>query len=54
MKKKDAAFWALAVSFIFGVALHWPLWLRLLTIVLSGEELAQVAGKVIHVYLPEG
>ncbi len=48
MKKRNAAFWALSVSLIFGVALHWPLWLRLPTIVLSGGVLTQVVRKVIH------
>ena len=30
MKKQDTPFWALVVSLVFGVALHWPAWLKLI------------------------
>ena len=53
MKNKDAAFWALAVSFIFGAALHWPAMLRLLVIALAGSVLAQIAGRICDAYQTE-
>ena len=50
MKKQDAVFWALVVTFIFGVALHWPLWFKLITLVLAGMVLAQVCGRFAQTY----
>lgn len=48
MAKKEWTFWALVVSFVFGVALEWPLWLKFITIVLAGAVLAQAGGRLIQ------
>lgn len=50
MKKNDTAFWALAVSFVFGAALHWPVWLKLITVLLSGTVLVQVSSRLLQAY----
>lgn len=50
MKKQDTPFWALAVSLVFGVALHWPAWLKLITILLSGTVLVQVSSRLFQAY----
>lgn len=47
-KKQDVTFWALVVSFIFGVSLRWPLWLKLAVILLSGSVLAQIARRLFE------
>ena len=48
MKKQDAPFWGLVLSLIFGAGLDWPLWAKILTILLAGTVLAQVAGRVVQ------
>ena len=48
MKKQDTPFWALAVSLVFGAALHWPAWLKLITVLLSGTVLVQVSSRYWH------
>lgn len=48
MKKNDITFWALAVSFVFGVALHWPVWARIATICLSITVLAQICRRLLR------
>lgn len=50
MKKQDTPFWALVVSLVFGVALHWPAWLKLITILLSGKVLVQVSSRLFQAY----
>lgn len=50
MAKKDCAFWALAVSFVFGVALDWPVWSKFITIVLAGTVLVQVCRRLFAAY----
>ena len=50
MKKQDTPFWALVVSLVFGVALHWPAWLKLITILLSGTVLVQVSSRLFQAY----
>lgn len=52
-KKPDAIFWSLVVSFIFGLSLHWPLWSKLTTILLSGAVLVQVSNQFFRVYAKE-
>lgn len=54
MKTQRAAFWALAVALAFGIALHWPLFFKVVTIALSGIVLSGVAGKLISAYRKEG
>lgn len=54
MAKKESTFWALAVSFVFGVALHWPLWSKFITILLSGAVLAQVSRRLLKSYGKKG
>ena len=48
MKKQDAPLWGLVLSLIFGVGLDWPLWAKMLTILLAGAVLAQVTGRVVQ------
>ena len=48
MKKQDAPFWGLVLSFIFGVGLDWPLWIKIITILLAGMVLAQVTGRFVQ------
>lgn len=50
MKKQDIPFWALVVSLTFGVALHWPLWSKFITILLSGAILVQVSNQIFKAY----
>lgn len=47
-KKQDVTFWALVVSFLFGVSLRWPLWLKLAVILLSGSVLSQAACRLFR------
>lgn len=53
MKRKDLSFWAMALAFIFGVSLQWPLWLKFITIVLSGVVLVQVSTRFFQAYSKE-
>lgn len=46
MRKQDMVFWALVVALIFGVALGWPLWARLVVILLAGSVLVDVSSRV--------
>lgn len=46
MRKQDIVFWALVVALIFGVALGWPLWARLVVILLAGSVLVEVSSRV--------
>ena len=48
MKKNDMTFWALAVSFVFGATLHWPVWARIATICLSITVLAQICRRLLQ------
>ncbi|MEM0529575.1 hypothetical protein WGC32_04490 [Zongyangia sp. HA2173] len=50
MNKKDLSFWALVISFVFGVSLRWPVWIKLITIVLSGMVLVQVSNKLLKTF----
>lgn len=50
MKKQDTPFWALVVSLVFGVALHWPAWLKLITVLLSGTVLVQVSNWLFQAF----
>ena len=50
MAKKEWGFWALVVSFVFGVALEWPVWSKFITITLAGAVLAQVCGRLAQAY----
>lgn len=49
MKKQDITFWALIVSFVFGVASQWSIWMKFITIILSGIVLVQVIKKLFNV-----
>lgn len=53
MKKKDLSFWTLSLIFIFGVAVRWPLWSKLITIVLSGMILVQASTQFFQAYSKE-
>ena len=46
MKNKEWTFWALVISFVFGVALCWPLWCKIITILLAGAVLVQVCQRL--------
>lgn len=49
MRKQDMGFWALIVALIFGVALEWPLWARLVVILLAGSVLVDVGSRIFAV-----
>lgn len=53
MRKQDIPFWALIVALIFGVSLSWPLWARLVVILLSGAVLAEVSNQIFIAYRKE-
>lgn len=53
MAKKEWTFWALVISFVFGVALHWPLWCKIITILLAGAVLVQVCRRLFRAYEKE-
>lgn len=54
MKKNDTAFWALAVSFVFAPPWHWPVWLKLITVLLSGTVLVQVSNRLFSGFWKAG
>jgi len=43
---RNRVFWAFVFSLIFGVALHWPLWLRGVVVVLGAALLIQLFQKL--------
>ncbi len=50
MRKQDMVFWALVVALIFGVALGWPLWARLIVILLAGSVLVEVSSRIFAAF----
>lgn len=50
MKTQRAAFWSLAVALVFGIVFDWPIFLKVITIALSGIVLYGVAVKLISAY----
>ena len=50
MIKRDMLFWMLTVSFIFGVALNWPVWCKFFVIIFSGGVLFQVSSRLFKAY----
>lgn len=50
MRKENTPFWALVVSLVFGIALHWPVWSKLITILLSGAVLIQICNRIFRIY----
>lgn len=50
MKNKEWTLWALVISFVFGVALYWPLWCKIITILLSGAVIVQVCRRLLKAY----
>ena len=50
MKKHDILFWMLVVSFVFGVALEWPIWSRFTTILLAGSVLIGIVQRLCRAY----
>lgn len=50
MRKQDIPFWALIVALIFGVSLSWPLWAKLVVILLSGTVLVEVSNQIFIAY----
>ena len=53
IKSQRMAFWALAVALVFGIALHWPLFVKVIVIALSGIVLSGVAVRVFNAYRNE-
>ena len=54
MDRENKTFWALAVSFVFGVSLNWPTPLRIITILLSGAVMIGVIDRIFAAYGPSG
>lgn len=50
MIKRDMLFWMLTVSFIFGVALNWPVWCKFFVVIFSGGVLSQVSNRLFKAY----
>lgn len=50
MKHQEETFWAMVISLVFGISLHWPLPLRILTVCLAAAVLIQVAIQVIAAF----
>lgn len=54
MDRENKTFWALAVSFVFGVSMNWPTPLRIITILLSGTVMIRVVDRLFTAYGPNG
>lgn len=50
MNKQDTPFWGLIVSLVFGISLHWPIWCKLITILLAGSVLVQISNRLFQAY----
>ncbi len=50
MIKRDMLFWMLTVSFVFGIALNWPVWCKFFVIIFSGGVLFQVSSRLFKAY----
>ena len=50
MIKRDMLFWMLTVSFVFGIALNWPVWCKFFVIIFSGGVLLQVSNPLFKAY----
>lgn len=50
MRKQDIPFWALIIALIFGVSLSWPLWAKLVVIMLSGSVLVEISNRIFIAY----
>ena len=53
VQSQRMAFWALAVALVFGIALHWPLFLKVIVVALAGTVLAGIAARVFSAYRKE-